>query len=263
MRFAVSIPNVGSPADLVRLAADAEAAGWDGVFVWDHLQLDAGLRLDIVDPWVTLGAMATATSRVRLGTLVSAPARRRPHKLAKEVVTLDHLSAGRAVLGVGLGFPDHDEFGAFGDDPDARRRAAVTDEALALLDRLLQSEPVDHRGEHYQVSATLRPAPVQRPRPPIWVAAMAPFRRPLQRAARWDGVVPIDATGEPLTPEALRAYLAPLARPAGYEVVVARAEGATAAEYAAAGVTWLVDSTWPVGDWFGELRRRVLAGPQR
>ncbi len=118
MRFAVSIPPFTDPNVMVELAVDAEAAGWDGVFVWDHLQWDTHRRLDVHDPWALLAAMAVRTERVVLGTAVTPLARRRPWVLAKQVVTLDHLSGGRAVLGIGLGEPADADFAAFGDEPD-------------------------------------------------------------------------------------------------------------------------------------------------
>src|SRR5918994_6918124 len=128
MRFALSIPPFADAAAIVELAVDAEAAGWDGVFLWDHLQFQVGAGLPIHDPWVLLGAMAQATDRVRLGTLVTPLARRRPWMVARHLTTLDHLSGGRAVLGVGVGEPSDDDFAAFGEPADHRQRAAMLDE---------------------------------------------------------------------------------------------------------------------------------------
>jgi alkanesulfonate monooxygenase SsuD/methylene tetrahydromethanopterin reductase-like flavin-dependent oxidoreductase (luciferase family) len=276
VQFAVSAPNAGDPAALIALACDAEAAGWDAFFLWDHLQLFRAMQLDLHDPWVLLGAVAGRTERLRLGTLVTPLPRRRPQKLAKEIVTLDHLSGGRVVVGLGLGFPDDDEFTAFGEDADRRVRADRLDEGLVVLDQLLRGVAVEHRGTHHQVDAQLRPAARQSPRPPFWLACMAPYRRPLRRASRWDGVAPISADGTPMRPEDLAAYLAtewPSAKATGAalgearagggraDVVTARAPDTSVADYAAAGATWLVESTWPEGDWLLELRQRVRAGP--
>lgn len=130
MHKGISIPPFTDSATLVDMAVDAEAAGWDGVFLWDHMQWDPQLGLDVHDPWVLLGAMSAHTERLRLGTLVTPLARRRPWMVAKHLTTLDHLSNGRAVLEAGLGEPSDADFGDFG-DPDTRRdRAAVVDEAL-------------------------------------------------------------------------------------------------------------------------------------
>ena len=193
LHFAVSAPNVGDPIALVRLAVEAEAAGWDAFFLWDHLHLVRAMALDVHDPWVLLGAIAQATDRIKLGAMVTPVPRRRPWKLAKELVTLDHLSAGRTIVGVGLGFPADDEFGAFGDQTDDRVRADLLDEGLAIIDAVLRGEPVRHDGAHFHVDADLRPGALQRPRPPIWVAAMWPNKRPMARAARYDGVNAIGA----------------------------------------------------------------------
>jgi alkanesulfonate monooxygenase SsuD/methylene tetrahydromethanopterin reductase-like flavin-dependent oxidoreductase (luciferase family) len=259
VRTAVSLPPFTDAATLVGLAVEAERAGWDGVFLWDHLVFQRQSRLDVHDPWVLLGAMAQSTERVRLGTLVTPLARRRPWMVARHLTTLDHLSSGRAVLGVGIGEPSDDDFAAFGEIAGHRQRAAMLDEALTVIDGLLRG-PVAHEGAHYRVDTELLPRPVQRPRPPIWVAAIAPHRRPLARAVRWDGVVPL--TGfEPPTPDELASYLAGVERPAGWEVVATWAPGIPADEYAAAGATWVVEGCWPEGDWVTELRARITVGP--
>ena len=261
MRFAVSAPNVGSPTRLVALAVAAERAGWDAFFLWDHLQLVRALALDVHDPWVVLGAIAHATDRIALGTLVTPVARRRPWKLAKEITTLDHLSGGRVVVGVGLGWPNDDDFGAFGEPAVERARADVYDEGLDLLDRFLRGGPVRADGPTYHVDADLRPAAMQQPRPPIWVAVMLSNARTVGRAARFDGVVPITPDATPMTPDAVAALVARIGRTDGYDVVVPRAEGVPADEYAAAGVTWLVEGTWPEDGWMADLAARVERGP--
>lgn len=260
MRFAVNLPPFAPPATLVELAVDAEQAGWDGVFFWDHLTWRPELRLDVHDPWVLLGAVAVRTQRVLLGPMVTPLGRRRPWKVAKELTTLDHLSGGRAVLGVGLGAPAEAEFAAFGEQADARHRAAVLDESLTVLDGLLRG-PVDHDGEHLTVHTEMLPRPVQQPRPPIWVAGESPHRRPLHRAARWDGFVPLSGA-EPLTPDNLAAYLTGVERPAVWDVVALHLDGFSAGEFADAGATWLVEGIDPDGDWVSTLRALVRRGPR-
>lgn len=260
MRTGVSIPPFADPDQLVALAVVAEEAGWDGAFFWDHLVWRPQWRLPVQDPWVLLGAVAAGTRRLRLGTLVTPLARRRPWVVAKHLTTLDQLSGGRAVLGVGLGEPPDADFGDFGDPAGVPERAARLDEALALLDGLLRG-PVDHAGRHWQVRTELHPRPVQQPRPPVWVAAVAPHRRPLARAVRWDGVVPLGPDGV-MTPAELAGYLGGVPRPAGWEVVAPWAPGVPAGEYADAGATWLVDGAWPDGDWLADLQRRVRQGPR-
>lgn len=258
MRYAISVPPGGRAHDLVACALAAERTGWDGFFLWDHIYVADGMPLH--DPWVVLGAVAAATGRVRLGALVTPVARRRPWKLAKEIITVDHLSGGRVVVGAGLGIPDS-EFTAFGETADPRARAAALDEGLVLLDGFLRGDEVVHDGALYHVRARLTPGSVQRPRPPIWVAATWPHRRPLRRAARYDGVfaLGLGAAGG-LPPEHLaeiRQLLGPDA-----DIVVPYDSPASPRELADAGATWYVVSPPEPGeDWLAQFTRRVEQGP--
>jgi alkanesulfonate monooxygenase SsuD/methylene tetrahydromethanopterin reductase-like flavin-dependent oxidoreductase (luciferase family) len=269
MKYGVNLPNMTDPVTLVDLAVTAEAAGWDGVFLWDHLVYADTVDLPVMDPWVVLGAIAGATKRVRLGTMITPIARRRPWHVAKEVATLDHLSAGRAVLGVGLGWPALEDFARFGDRSDDRLRAEMLDEGLDLIDELWSGERVRFDGDHFQVEATMQPPPVQQPRPPVWIAGMWPNRRPFERAARWDGVVPRAAAAEDgpplLRPDDVRAVLAEIARhrvtTGAFDVVVNAHWEHTAAEYEDAGVTWLITSWDAEPGWVDQLRPRIEQGP--
>jgi len=199
MRYAVNMPNFGDFADphrLVDLARRAEAAGWDGFFLWDHIQAGdwAG---PVVDPWVALAAVATATERLTLGTMITPLPRRRPTTLARQTVSLDHLSRGRLVLGVGIGWPRDVDFANLGDSGDDRVRAAQLEEGLEVLDGLWSGERFSHQGDHYRITdARFLPRPHQQPRIPVWVGSTWPHRRPFRRAARWDGVVPLVADPE-------------------------------------------------------------------
>ena len=260
MQIAVSLPNVGHPTALVDFAAAVDRAGAGAVLVWDGFQHETP-ALETLDPWVLLGAMAQVTDRARLGTGVTPISRRPPWKLAKEVITLDLLSGGRAVLAVGLGAPDEEEFHAFGDRGSLRDRARRTDEALPILDRMLRGEPVGHDGEHYEVHAELRPAAEQSPRPPVWTAATPPHRKPLARATRWDGVycnVKIDTDELPMTPTEVTSYLGDLLDRDGFDVATIRHPAHDPAEYEAIGVDWLVEGWWPRGDdWIARFQRHV------
>ncbi|WP_328540598.1 LLM class flavin-dependent oxidoreductase [Streptomyces sp. NBC_00344] len=197
MRFSINIPNFGEFADartVAKAAVAAEQAGWDGLFIWDHVVHDKRQHRGRAfgDPWMLLTAAALATSRIRLGTLVTPVARRRPQQLARQVATLDALSGGRVVFGAGLGGPVDDEYGSFGETTDLVVLAERLDEGLDLLRRYWSGEPVNHEGRHYQVrDVTLLPATVQRPRPPVWIAGFWPNRPPMRRAAHWDGAVPL------------------------------------------------------------------------
>jgi len=194
MRYSVNVPNFGefaAPEVFAEVASRAEQAGWDAVLVWDSVAGEQELRWQIADPWILLTAAALATRRVRLGPAVTPVARRRPSKLAREVTTLDRLTGGRMILGVGLGEPVADEYGRFGDTTDAKVLAQRLDESLQALDLLWSGEPVTYRGNQVTVEdVVFLPTPVQRPRVPIWVGGIWPHKAPMRRAARWDGAIP-------------------------------------------------------------------------
>jgi alkanesulfonate monooxygenase SsuD/methylene tetrahydromethanopterin reductase-like flavin-dependent oxidoreductase (luciferase family) len=263
VRYAVSIPNFAEPAELVDLGAAAEASGWDGVFYWDHLYSSPAAPMPVVDPWVVLGAVAARTSRVQLGPMITPLTRRRPQKVARESVTLDRLSGGRLVLGVGLGNPP-EEFSAFGDDADRSTLGDRLDEALDVVTGLWRGTPFDHAGEHYTVrNAQFLPAGTI----PIWVAATTPHRRPLRRASRFDGLVLATVTPErgidPVTPELLSSAVDDIRHRrgdlAGFDVVVLCPAVPTPEEvatYAGAGATWIM-----VTGWIDSLRAVITAGP--
>jgi alkanesulfonate monooxygenase SsuD/methylene tetrahydromethanopterin reductase-like flavin-dependent oxidoreductase (luciferase family) len=195
MRFSINIPNFGDFADaevVAKVACAAEASGWDALFIWDHVVHDKRFQRSFGDPWMLLTAAALATTRIKLGPMVTPVPRRRPQQLARQVATLDNLSRGRVILGAGLGGPIEDEYGSFGEPTEPRLLAEQLDEGLELLDRYWSGEPVTHEGRHYQLrDVTLLPTPVQRPRVPVWIGGFWPARRPMRRAARWDGAVPL------------------------------------------------------------------------
>jgi alkanesulfonate monooxygenase SsuD/methylene tetrahydromethanopterin reductase-like flavin-dependent oxidoreductase (luciferase family) len=207
MRFSINIPNFGDfadPRNVVTVAAAAEQAGWDGLFVWDHILHRQHPGRPFGDPWMLLTAAALATSRIQLGTLLTPVARYRPQHLARQVATLDQLSGGRVVFAAGLGGPIEDEYRAFGDTAEPRVLAERLDEGLELLKRFWSGEPVDHHGRHYEArDVTLLPATVQQPGPPVWIGGFWPSRAPMRRAARWDGAAPLFKTAwHGMVPEA-------------------------------------------------------------
>jgi alkanesulfonate monooxygenase SsuD/methylene tetrahydromethanopterin reductase-like flavin-dependent oxidoreductase (luciferase family) len=217
--------ELADPRAVAELAAAAEERGWDGFFVWDHIAYHAPVRA-VADPWVTLAAVACATSKVRIGPLVTPLSRRRVHKVARETVTLDRLSAGRLTLGVGLGSTRNNELEPFGEVTDPRERAVLLDQGLADLARYWRGE--------------FEPAPVQRPRIPVWVAGRWPNRRPVRRAARWDGLFPIDLPG----PDELAVLVSEVreTRPAGdpFDVIVEIPPEDDPKRWERAGATWRV-----------------------
>jgi alkanesulfonate monooxygenase SsuD/methylene tetrahydromethanopterin reductase-like flavin-dependent oxidoreductase (luciferase family) len=260
MKYGISLPNMGPAQELVALGVAAEAAGYDGVFLWDHLHFLRDAHLDVHDPWVLLGALAVRTRRVLLGTMVTPVARRQPWELAKQVVTLSHLTGGRVVLGVGLGEPASDEFEAFGLEGDDRVRAARLDEGLAVLDGIWTGEPFEYAGQHFTLDVDLKPAPVAPV--PIWVAGKWPGTKPFRRAAARQGVIPIDPSGGPMAPEAYAAVSSVCGAPrAGFDVVATVMDDIPPSAYEEAGATWALWSTWPFDDWQQRIGQIISAGP--
>jgi alkanesulfonate monooxygenase SsuD/methylene tetrahydromethanopterin reductase-like flavin-dependent oxidoreductase (luciferase family) len=257
MRFALSVPPFTDPDTVLSWARSAEANGWDGFFLWDHLRWEVGLAIH--DPWVLLGAIAVQTSRVRIGTMITPLSRRRPWVVAKHLTTLDHLSGGRVTLGVGLGEPATRDFQDFGDEASPTTRAGILDEALAVVSGLVGEGRASVHGSHHDVEAGVSPLPVQRPRIPIWVAGVFPHARPLARARLWDGFIPI--ASDFLTPEALAEYVGPHPHD-DWDLVAQWPEGTSPDDYAAAGATWLVRSVWSKDDdWQEELEALASAPP--
>jgi alkanesulfonate monooxygenase SsuD/methylene tetrahydromethanopterin reductase-like flavin-dependent oxidoreductase (luciferase family) len=266
MRYGLCVANIGTYSDprvTAQVAAAAEASGWEGVFVWDHLAFVWGPPA--ADPWVTLAAMASATSTVRLGTAVTPVARRRPQVLAQQAATLDVLSGGRVVFGAGLG-GSPSEFGRFGEPEDARTRAEMLDEGLDLLRRFWSGEEVRHRGRHYVVDGvTLGPLPVQ-PLLPIWIGGNR--QASLRRAARWDGWLAdsADPSGMTLAPEdvarSLDAIRASRSTDDAFDVaVLGQADRGDPAAYEAAGATWWLENLHDMRGPLKELTALVEAGP--
>ncbi|WP_431985853.1 LLM class flavin-dependent oxidoreductase [Streptomyces griseoflavus] len=278
MKQGLYVPNVGHYADPRRLAAyavAAEASGWDGLFVWDHLLLETPTALPACDTWTALTAILARTRTLIAGPLVTPLARRRPAKVARETVTLDELSGGRLVLGVGLGADARGEFTAFGEPAGARARAERLDEGLAVLRALWTGEEHSHDGTHHHLDK-VRFLPAPRHPIPVWTAATHGHARPLARAARHDGVIlmvrePTGALRGPTPAElahTLRA-LPPLERPDGFQVAVPGTLPADRPDEAAErlravqeqGGTWWLEAFDPWRRDPAELRRWIDQGP--
>jgi alkanesulfonate monooxygenase SsuD/methylene tetrahydromethanopterin reductase-like flavin-dependent oxidoreductase (luciferase family) len=269
MRSGLFLPlfdELADPAIVAQLAVEAEEAGWHGVFVWDHVHWREPV-LAVADPWITLAAVATATRSVRLGPMVTPLARRRPVKVARETATLDRLSGGRLTLGVGLGSDQFgSEFSITGEEPSERRRAKMLDESLDILTAAWSGQPVHHRGEHYTVDGMrFLPQPVQRPGVPVWVAGFYGKPRPLRRAARYQGFMPVNLE-HPGQLAQIVVGLSELRQAAGraaqpYDVVAALPPGSDPAPYAAAGATWWLIEFPAHGTTPGLVRAVIRDGP--
>jgi len=269
-------PFAADPADIVGLGLAAEQGGFDGFFLWDHLvHDDTGDGPPVLDPWTLLAVLASQTSRIRLGTLITPVPRRRPWQLAKETVTVDRLSNGRLILGVGLGSPAYSEFGLFHEPVSSRVRAELLDEGLEVLAGLWTGRRFAFSGEHFTVEPVrFRPVPVQQPRIPIWVGGVLPAAGPVRRACRWDGMVPLARRGtrtgraDPGDIAAVREQ-ARLARGSadGFDLVVwadlEQEPGEVARlgpAYTAAGATWWVESVSTSPGWLDQATERVSRG---
>jgi alkanesulfonate monooxygenase SsuD/methylene tetrahydromethanopterin reductase-like flavin-dependent oxidoreductase (luciferase family) len=265
--FLPPFDELADPGVVARLSAEAEEAGWHGVFVWDHVRWREPV-VDVADAWITLTAIATSTERIRLGPMVTPLARRRPVKVARETATLDRLSQGRLTLGVGLGSDRFgNEYSMTGEELDDRRRARMLDESLEILVAAWSGEPVRHRGEYYTVDGMrFLPRPVQRPGVPVWVAGYYGKAKPLRRAARHQGFFPVNLEH----PDQLAEIVADLAmlraeigRDAAepYDVVAALPPGTDPAQYAEAGATWwMVEFSWDAAS-VDQVRAVIRDGP--
>jgi alkanesulfonate monooxygenase SsuD/methylene tetrahydromethanopterin reductase-like flavin-dependent oxidoreductase (luciferase family) len=274
MHYGIVMSNLGDyddPRLAIRLAQAAEEAGWEAFFVWDHLGFVWGSASS--DPWISLSAVAVSTTHLKLGTAITPLARRRPQVVANALGSLDLLSGGRMIFGAGLGGVT-EEFTAFGEPGAAKERAAMLDEGLTVLNRLLSGEMVMHHGQYYDVeNVSLAPLPLQRPRIPIWIGGESPPA--LRRAARWDGwLAPTTSPdGTPIMgkdPGRIAEMVAEIRRhrtttdtPFAVAVDGYSDPGDTTLPHAyeAAGATWWLESIHGMRGSLDEMKARVEAGP--
>jgi alkanesulfonate monooxygenase SsuD/methylene tetrahydromethanopterin reductase-like flavin-dependent oxidoreductase (luciferase family) len=266
VRSGLSLPlfdELSDPLVVARLAADAEAAGWHGFFVWDHLRWEAPVRR-VADSWITLAAIAYATERIRLGPMVTPLPRRRPVKVARETATLDVLSGGRLTLGVGIGEDRFGrEFSKTGEQLDDRARGQMLDEALEILTAAWSGEPVHHQGDHYTVDdVEFLPRPVQRPGVPVWIAGFRGNARPIRRAARYDGFFPVNLEH----PDQLAEVVATVTElrqdsSAPYDFVVSLPVGVDPDPWEQTGATWWLRSFDPERVSSDQVRGVLRDGP--
>ena len=281
MHFGVYLPNFGAETSalaLAELAREAEKAHWDGFFIWDHILATENQKLPMVDPWVALTAVAMQTKRIRFGTTVTPIARRRPWKLARETTTLDNLSNGRLILSVGLGGPGETEFEVFSEEADPRVCAEKLDEGLDVLNGLWRGRAFSYQGRHYRLDkVTFKPTPTQKPRIPIWVGGFWPNKAPFRRAAKWDGVIPLNKHGIWIKPPDLEEMLAYIRSqrttrtPFDAVIIGARAAlGKTRADIRQslkqledAGATWWLQALYLERNSIEALRTAIRQGPPR
>ena len=266
MKFGVVIPS-GNARDAARLARQAEESGWDGFFTWEAPWA--------TDAWVSLTAAAMATSRIRLGTLLTPLPWLDPVRFAATTATLDDLSGGRLILAVGLGANDTGAQ-SIGWPLDSRTKAGLLDEHLAILHGLWRGQPFAFAGKHRTVAPIdflAPPSPVQQPRIPTWCVGSWNRPRSMARVLRCDGVVPQLANPgriEPADVHAIRDWLSANGKDASFDIVVdGESEPVTAsgmvAPYVEAGATWWMETRWaaPGMDRLPDFATRIAAGPPR
>ena len=282
MKYGFVFPG-GEVRTIAEMAAEAEAAGWDGVFIPDCIYIDVESEsgpMPAFDPWVVLAAMAMRTERVRLGTMLTPVSRRRPWKLAREVATLDQLSNGRMVLPVGLGALDDAGFAKVGEATDRKVRAQMLDEGLAILAGLWSGHPFSYEGQYFHMQEmTFLPPPVQSPRVPIWVVGAWPRKKSMRRVLRWDGLLPNKLNDDGSFAEITPADIGEMKRfiddqrseATPFDIIW---EGRTPGEdreraaalvrpWAEAGATWWMEAMWEAPNGPDDVRRRVRQGPPR
>ena len=281
MHYGICLPNMGVDAQtVVRLAQDAEEAGWECVLIWDCIDMGRE-HAPTLDPWMVLAAIAMTTKHIRIGTIITPLSRRRPWKMARETVTLDHLSNGRLVLPVGLGEVSDGGFSKVGEQIDRKVRAQLLDESLDIITGLWSGKPFSYDGEHYHIQEMMfLPTPLQTPRIPVWVVGAWKRTKSLQRTLRYDGILPAkmnaDGSFADMTPadiHELKTYIAEQrSQNTSFDIVL---EGETPGDnreqataivqpYADAGVTWWLESVWQILETQGGvegMRNRIKQGP--
>jgi alkanesulfonate monooxygenase SsuD/methylene tetrahydromethanopterin reductase-like flavin-dependent oxidoreductase (luciferase family) len=264
MRSAIFLPPFDALADpdlVAGLAADAEEVGWHGFFVWDHITYRPPVRA-VADPWVVLSAMACATEHLALGPMVTPLPRRRPAVVARQTASLDRLSRGRLVLGVGTGGDGSRELSATGEELGDRARGDMLDEHLAILRAAWSGEPVRHRGDHYVVDdVTFLPTPERPGGPTVWVGARYGNARPLRRAAQYDGVFPIEVEQPDQLAEVVATVQAQRTSDGPYDVAIGRPPGTDPAGWQAAGATWWLVAFGIEDLQLDRIRGVIRAGP--
>lgn len=280
MRYGLYVPNFGKAATadtFAKMAYEAEKSGWDGFFLWDHL-IQWDQRLPVCDSFIALAAMAANTKRIRIGTTVTPLPKLKPWIVARQTSTLDHLSNGRMILGVGLGEEESTDYVRFGEVADAKILAGKLDESLEIIVGLWRGKPFSYEGKHYHITkkTAFLPPPKQKPRIPIWVGGWWPRKGPFRRAAKWDGVLPLHL-GHPMrpTPKHLHDILTYIKQyrtsTASFDVaIIGWGTGKNRARnlkkigpYADEGLTWWLESLYTKRNSPKEMWKRITQGPPR
>ncbi|MCW3981509.1 MAG: LLM class flavin-dependent oxidoreductase [Candidatus Bathyarchaeota archaeon] len=270
-KFGIYIANHGitsKPQDYVKLAKSGEECGWEGFFLWDHVFLPWAPDHDVLDPWVMLSAIAAQTNEMIMGTTVTPLARRRPMIIAREAITIDRLSSGRFVLGVGLG--GSAELKALGEEEDPKTRGAMLDESLAILKGLWSGTPFTFEGKHFRIAEPVKFKPGGNIK--IWVGGNWPNKKPFRRAAKYDGIFPLKAGSDPsIYPQDYREILSYIGKYResldSFDLVKSiltvgdKEEDAYIHDFMDMGVNWLLEAFWPARCSLKEIQKRIERGP--
>jgi hypothetical protein len=273
------IPDFGkesTPKTYIDLAREAESAGWDGFFLWDHL-IEGNERVPLFDSFTLLAAIAQATKRIRIGTTVSPLPRSKPWNVARRLITLDQISNGRIILGVGLGGEESVDYERFGESGDPKILAKKLDESLEIIDGLTSGKPFSYpSGTFYRImgKTVFLPVPMQKPRIPIWVGGWWPNKGPFKRAAKWDGTIPIKAPGELLAPSDLEEIIPFIEserqnKLSNFDVAVIgwttgknrKANSEKVSRFSSKGATWWLESLYTQRDSPKRMLERIKMGP--
>jgi alkanesulfonate monooxygenase SsuD/methylene tetrahydromethanopterin reductase-like flavin-dependent oxidoreductase (luciferase family) len=277
MKFGIYAPNFGNtfgnPKLITELAIEAEKSGWDGFFLWDHIVYQEEGYPNIVDPFIALTSVAEYTQNIHIGTTVTPLPRRRPWKLARETATLDIISEGRLILGIGLGGPS--ELSIMNEETNLSKMAKMTNEHLEILNGLWSGEDFNYSGKYYTIDKVkFLPRPIQKPRIKMWGAGTWPKKGPFKRAAKLDGVVPLSQDyRNPLTPDDYRnmiEYMRKHGLRSPYDIVEISFDATKSndkrkaiLEFQDAGVNWWLEL---VSDWNGsyeKIKDIIMQGPSQ
>lgn len=275
LRYGLIIPDFGRgfhPRALVDLAGEAEDYGWDGFFLWDHM-VEWNRRTPVYDAFTCLASIATNTKRIRIGTAVTPIPLLKPWIVARQTITLDQLSNGRLILGVGLGTKESCDYERFGEPGDNKVLAEKVDESLDIIMGLWSGKPFRYTGKHYLLKdPVFLPRMIQKPRIPIWVAGYWPHKIPFRRAAKWDGVIPLRFPGNLLEPNELRTLVEYIKSLRGNAddfavAIIGSTQNSRDVEkverFASAGMTWWFENLYAKRDSLNSVRKRIRLGPPR
>jgi len=263
----------------VELAREAEKAGWDGFFLWDHL-VEGYERVPLFDSFTLLAAIAQATKQIKIGTTVTPLPRSKPWNIARRVATLDNLSNGRMILGVGLGGEESVDYERFDELADPKILAEKVDESLQIINGLWSGRPFSYeQGKHFKIlrKTVFLPTPIQQPRIPIWIAGVWPNKGPFRRAARWDGTIPLKGSSGLLQPADLDDILSFIQANRDNEASSSMkfdtaiigwttgknrlANSNKVSQYARPGATWWLESLYTQADSVDRMMDRIRLGP--